>query len=306
MRVVLLPGMDGSGQLHDEFVTAMAPRFRVEVVAYPAHRVLDDRQLQAFVVDRLPGDAPFLLIGESFSGPIAIRIAASRPPGLSGLVLCASFAASPRPWLGPLRPLLGLPLPIPPARILMPAMMGRWTTHEWTRRAQAALASLSAVVARSRLAEVLKVDAIADLGHIRVPTLYLQASHDRLVPHAAGTTSAPACRMHNGCDCAARIFCCNISRHARPEPYSATSPSAQTRTVDRAPRIPAIRMHANGSVIPSYVDACIERVPASGARPFCSARAGRACAIASTSSSKAAAVTSAPAPGPWITSGCAL
>lgn len=35
MRVVLLPGMDGSGQLHDGFVTAMAPRFRVEVVAYP-------------------------------------------------------------------------------------------------------------------------------------------------------------------------------------------------------------------------------------------------------------------------------
>lgn len=182
MRVVLLPGMDGSGQLHDEFVTAMAPRFRVEVVAYPADRVLDYRQLQAFVVDRLPGDAPFLLVGESFSGPVAIRIAASRPPGLSGLVLCASFAASPRPWLGPLRPLLGLPLPIPPARILMPAMMGRWTTHEWTRRAQAALASLPAVVARSRLAEVLKVDATADLGHIRVPTLYLQASYDRLVP----------------------------------------------------------------------------------------------------------------------------
>lgn len=121
-------------------MTATAPRFRVEVVAYPADRVLDD-QLQAFVADRLPGDAPFLLVGESFSGPFAIRIAASRPPGLSGLVLCASFAVSPRPWLGPLRPLLGLPLPIPPARILMPVMMGRWTTHEWTRREQAALAS---------------------------------------------------------------------------------------------------------------------------------------------------------------------
>ncbi|WP_394001173.1 alpha/beta fold hydrolase [Luteimonas sp. WGS1318] len=182
MRALLLPGMDGSGQLHDEFVAAMAPRFRVEVVAYPPDRVLGYRQLQAFVADRLPGDAPFLLIGESFSGPIAIRIAASRPPGLVGLVLCATFAASPRPWLGHLRPLLGLPLPIPPARMLMPAMMGQWTTQEWTRREQVALATLPAAVARSRLAEVLKVDATADLGHIRVPALYLQASHDRLVP----------------------------------------------------------------------------------------------------------------------------
>ena len=114
MRVVLLPGMDGSGQLHDGFVTAMAPRFRVEVVAYPADPVQDDRQLQAFVADRLPGDAPFLLVGESFSRPIAIRIAASRPPGLRGLVLCASFAASPRPWLGHLRPCSGCPCPSHP------------------------------------------------------------------------------------------------------------------------------------------------------------------------------------------------
>lgn len=182
MRVVLLPGMNGSGQLHDAFIAAMAPRFQVESVTYPADRFLDDRQLQAFVAERLRCDAPFLLIGESFSGPIAIRIAVSRPSGLAGLVLCATFAASPRPWLGHLRPLLALPLPVPPARMLMPAMMGRWTTQDWTRRAQAALAALPAAVARARLGEVLRVDATADLTHIRVPTLYLQASHDRLVP----------------------------------------------------------------------------------------------------------------------------
>ena len=86
MCVVLLPGMDGSGLLHEAFIAAMAPRLQVESVVYPADRFLDDRQLQAFVAERLPGDAPFLLIGESFSGPIAIRIAASRPPGLARLV----------------------------------------------------------------------------------------------------------------------------------------------------------------------------------------------------------------------------
>ncbi|MDR6991540.1 alpha/beta fold hydrolase [Luteimonas sp. 3794] len=182
MRAVLLPGMDGSGTLHGEFVAAMAPRFQVETVAYPPDRILSYAQLQAFVVDRLPGDAPFLLIGESFSGPIAIRIAAARPPSLIGLVLCASFAASPRPWLRHLQPLLGLPLPKPPTRMLMPAMMDRWTTRDWTRREQRALADLPAAVARARLSEVLKVDATAELARIRDPVLYLQASHDRLVP----------------------------------------------------------------------------------------------------------------------------
>lgn len=44
--------MDGSGQLHDAFIAAMAPRFQVESVAYPADRFLDDCQLQKLVAER--------------------------------------------------------------------------------------------------------------------------------------------------------------------------------------------------------------------------------------------------------------
>ena len=182
MRALLLPGMDGSGALLGEFVSAMRPEFQVDVVAYPTDRILGYHSLQALAVEHLPRDTPFLLIGESFSGPIAIRIAATRPQGLIGLVLCASFAASPQPWLRPFRPLLRLPWPKPPTRLLMPAMMGRWTTQEWMHREQAALADMPAAVARERLSEVLKVDASADLARIGCPILYLQASHDRLVP----------------------------------------------------------------------------------------------------------------------------
>ncbi|MGO3126597.1 MAG: alpha/beta fold hydrolase [Luteimonas sp.] len=182
MRALLLPGMDGSGALLGEFVSAMTPRFQVDVVTYPTDRILGYDRLQALVIEHLPRDTPFLLIGESFSGPIAIRIAAARPRGLIGLVLCATFAASPQPWFRPLRSLLALPLPKPPTRLLMPAMMGRWTTREWTHREQVALAAMPAAVARERLSEVLNVDVTAELARIECPVLYLQASHDRLVP----------------------------------------------------------------------------------------------------------------------------
>jgi hypothetical protein len=38
---------------------------------------------------------PFVLLAESFSTPVAIRVAAENPTNLKGLILCAGFATSP-------------------------------------------------------------------------------------------------------------------------------------------------------------------------------------------------------------------
>ena len=62
----------------------------------PAHRYpIDPAQLRARCV----------LLAESFSGPIAIRVAADPPPGLAGVILCGTFAKNPFPWLRPVRAL---------------------------------------------------------------------------------------------------------------------------------------------------------------------------------------------------------
>ena len=66
--------------------------------------------------------------------------------------------------------------------MLMPAMMGRWTIPEWTHRERRALRDMPSSVARHRLSEVLRVDVRTQLADIACPVLYLQASHDRLVP----------------------------------------------------------------------------------------------------------------------------
>jgi pimeloyl-ACP methyl ester carboxylesterase len=44
-------------------------------------------ELLPLVLEHLPTDRPFVVLGESFSGPLAIRIAAVRPPCLRALVL---------------------------------------------------------------------------------------------------------------------------------------------------------------------------------------------------------------------------
>jgi hypothetical protein len=52
----------------------------------------------------LPTRGRFVLLAESFSGPLAIRIAADPPSALVGLILCVTFARNPYPSLAWARP----------------------------------------------------------------------------------------------------------------------------------------------------------------------------------------------------------
>lgn len=102
--VVLLPGMDGSGELFTPFVEALGPSIDARVLRYPADQPLGYAALTARVREALPADRPYVLLAESFSGPIGVEIAAQAPPGMMGLVLCSTFARNPRPatgcWVG--------------------------------------------------------------------------------------------------------------------------------------------------------------------------------------------------------------
>jgi pimeloyl-ACP methyl ester carboxylesterase len=106
ITVVILPGMDGTGIELTDFVAALAPELEAIVVTYPNDRPMDYAGHEAVARTSLPIDRPFVLLGESYSGPIAISIAASAPRGLIGLVLCCSFARNPHPALSWLRRLV--------------------------------------------------------------------------------------------------------------------------------------------------------------------------------------------------------
>lgn len=192
MRCIVLPGMDGTGDLLHGFAAAMAPRFEVEVIGYPRDRPMGYDALVEWVMTRLPAHEPYLLLGESFSGPVAIRVAAQRPEGLRGLVLCASFARAPRPPWSPCSaawlPHWATQLPVSrvPVRLLAQLMLGRWADARWCERIGASLDLVAPSVLAHRLDQVRGVDAIAALGTIDCPMLYLRASRDRLVSHDSG------------------------------------------------------------------------------------------------------------------------
>jgi pimeloyl-ACP methyl ester carboxylesterase len=185
VRLVLLPGLDGTGRLLRGFREAIGPHAATILVSYPADRALDYTELEALVRSRLPRRKPFVLLAESFSGPIAIAIAARRPVGLRGLILACSFARNPIPTLAPLAPLIRL-LPIrwaPPALLAWPTL-GRFSTTALQSELRETLSRVPSSVIRARLRAVLEIDVSALLAQVAVPVLYLRASQDRLVPRS--------------------------------------------------------------------------------------------------------------------------
>ena len=106
IAVVILPGMDGTGIELADFAAALEPELHALVVRYPNDRPMGYAEHEQIARASLPSHQPFVLLGESYSGPIAVSIAESAPPGLIGLVLCCTFVRNPRPALSWLRPLV--------------------------------------------------------------------------------------------------------------------------------------------------------------------------------------------------------
>jgi pimeloyl-[acyl-carrier protein] methyl ester esterase len=187
--LVLLPGMDGTGALFQPLIDALGPAQIVTVLKYPGAELLGYAELASIVRKALPTE-PFVLLAESFSGPIAISLASESPQGLMGVILCCSFASSPRPLAAVAAPGLQLPLPLPPMFVIAPALMGRFSNAALRGLLRTALAKVSPQVLRYRLAAALSCNVIDRLSHIKVPLLYMQATDDWLIPASAAKAIA--------------------------------------------------------------------------------------------------------------------
>jgi pimeloyl-[acyl-carrier protein] methyl ester esterase len=184
--IVLLPGMDGTGDLFTEFAAALGDDVLPITVCYPKEQALDYSALVEFVRPQLPTDRPFVLLGESFSGPVAVSLAALKPAGLMGLILCCSFVRNPIPLLRPIKMLTAV-MPIHSALVgcIAPFLFGEFSSPHLRAALHRALDRVPAATLRARLRSVLDVDFSDKLQEISVPTLYLQAMGDRVVPPSA-------------------------------------------------------------------------------------------------------------------------
>jgi pimeloyl-ACP methyl ester carboxylesterase len=189
MTLVLLPGMDGTGILFESFIAALGNKFNIRVVNYPVSGALGYAELEAIAQKFLPLDEPYVILGESFSGPIAVSIASMRNQNLKALILCCTFVQNPRPGTSILRGLVDvLPVAFAPVNVMSYLLMGRFSTSELKAMLAESLRQVSPAAMRARLKAVLKVDVSEKLVSVRVPILYLRASQDRVVTASASAS----------------------------------------------------------------------------------------------------------------------
>lgn len=191
--LVLLPGMDGTGTLFGPLLDALGDGVAHIVVSYPTGKPYGYADLESLAAAALPSAGPLVLLGESFSGPIAIELAAKRPAQVQGLILSCTFVRNPRPGMFAFNWLTGLLPARPPMALLGHVLFGRFATPELRRLLHQALDQMSPAVMRARLQAVLHADATAALARVRVPVLYLRASEDRLVPPSASARITALC-----------------------------------------------------------------------------------------------------------------
>jgi pimeloyl-ACP methyl ester carboxylesterase len=185
-KLVLLPGMDGTGNLFADFVKALPHEFEAVTVRFPTDIFLSYSELVGTVRSAISDREPFVLVAESFSSPLAIQYAATNPPNLKGLVLCAGFVTSPvrglqRFLCSFLSPLLSLPMPKPAIKFIL---VGHGADPLLISSVQAAIRSVRSKVLLARLRAVLGCDKRSELSKITAPILCIKALRDRLVPAA--------------------------------------------------------------------------------------------------------------------------
>jgi len=185
-QLVILPGLDGTGARITPFLREMERTVPVRVLKYPPDQPMGYVELESLVRQGLPQGEPYVLLAESFSGPIAIRVAADPPPDLAGLILCGTFARNPFPWLRAVRALaVRVPFKSLPRWVRAPLLWGSGDPRRAPPGAERASAGVARAVIRRRLHEVLTLDVTTHLAAIVLPTLILQATRDRIVPRAA-------------------------------------------------------------------------------------------------------------------------
>lgn len=198
--LVLLPGMDGTGELFAPFLAALGSEFQSTIVGYLTDEVLSYVELTTLARASLPQDRPFVLLAESFSGPIAVLLAAAKPSGLVGLILCASFVRNPRPALGRLAVLFrSLSTNRLPKRLLRTLLLGSSAARHVRDDLDRVLKKVQPRVLADRLRSIVDIDVTDELKQINLTCLYLRASNDRLVPPASSLpfeSLVPRWRMH--------------------------------------------------------------------------------------------------------------
>jgi pimeloyl-ACP methyl ester carboxylesterase len=184
--LIMLPGLDGTGLVFEPLLQYLPEEIDAQVVRYPVDSVMTFAEHVAFAREQLPRDKSFVLLAESFSGPVGLQLLAEPPENLVGVIFVATFARFPSPFL--LDAANHLPQGVL-LKLFSTTLFSRFfclgsATKERVGLFRRALATVKLKVLSRRLQLLAELPPPPDTT-FSGPCLYLQASNDRLVPARA-------------------------------------------------------------------------------------------------------------------------
>ena len=193
MKVVLIPGMDGTGFLFAPFIE-VAPA-GIEVISLPLLQRADaDYDDQAKHIIASIGEEPIVLVAESYSGMVAYSMLKMGLPNIRHIVFAASFLGRPSAlalWARHI-PVALLKSNIVPKFILSKLLFGHFRKEKLVSLFDKALHAVSSETLSFRL------NQIAMLPNpsipIDIPCTYIRPTGDNLVSNRAIKVFQRLCR----------------------------------------------------------------------------------------------------------------
>ncbi len=181
MKIILLPGLDGTGLFFTPLLSFL-DKEKTQVISLPLSADQSYEALTDHVRSQLPKD-DFILIAESFSGPIGVYLAKTQLTNLKAIVFVATFMSPPSKFLlkvfsnFPLQLIFTLPFS---SFFLRRILLGNNASEDSLKYFRRVLLSVPRRVIRQRLQSIdtLKISAFRS----NIPTYYIRATDDRLVP----------------------------------------------------------------------------------------------------------------------------
>jgi pimeloyl-ACP methyl ester carboxylesterase len=186
MQLILLPGLDGTGELFRPLLPYLGQQAR-QVLPLPRTASQGYADLTNSILAQLPKNEDFVLLGESFSGALALKIANQKPLRLRGVIVVAGFYAPPNPWLLAIARCLPLGLiPHLPLSTWILRYFGfeRSTPMTLVREFGYAFSHAGSRLIHQRIRAVQQL-ALAPIQPVDIPCLLIQAERDKLVNLAA-------------------------------------------------------------------------------------------------------------------------
>jgi pimeloyl-ACP methyl ester carboxylesterase len=182
-HLILLPGMPGTDALFKPLEEELGDHFETSTVSYPPDEALGYKEHLNLVISRIPKEKPYFILGESYSGPLAIMAAAKSPGNLLGIILVATFVTSPMPaWMSRLKRFARGPiLDMRPRPLIIDKLIGKDCPEKTRRWIHESLPRLENDVLAARIASVLDVNVREELKKSRVPVLYIAGARDWLI-----------------------------------------------------------------------------------------------------------------------------